>query len=229
MTHTLPSPPRVLSSAASGRCVPRRLPCRAQPASTAHMVQYVRPRCCCGGFWAACESESSQRKLPQAWGSSSCEDFAEPSVDRTCSSSGCCRPSDFDFRLRASASDGGIGATSPPAPNPTALAQRLRAEGAVVFPALHGRFGEDGGLQARCPWRSTRSANRPGWPTTSKQKRGTSPPPRSPQAVLEAASVPFVGTGAAAAEAAFDKAASSARLASAGFPTLPQASRHTRR
>ena len=41
------------------------------------------------------------------------------------------------------------------------------------------------------------------------------------QATLEAAGVPFVGTGAAQAATAFDKFTCTAALASHGFPTLP--------
>ena len=62
-------------------------------------------------------------------------------------------PSDFDFKLRGSRD-----AARPPTPttddavraffpDPASLASHLAARRAVAFPAVHGAFGEDGGLQ----------------------------------------------------------------------------------
>ena len=51
----------------------------------------------------------------------------------------CNTPSDFDFKLRGKRREG--------IRDPVALASRLRAQGAIAFPALHGAFGEDGVLQ----------------------------------------------------------------------------------
>ena len=51
----------------------------------------------------------------------------------------CNTHSDFDFKLRGKRREG--------IRDPVALASRLRAQGAIAFPALHGAFGEDGVLQ----------------------------------------------------------------------------------
>lgn len=58
-----------------------------------------------------------------------------------------CRPSDFEFKLRCEAADGGLAGACYPEPSLSALAHRLKAATSVVFPALHGSFGEDGELQ----------------------------------------------------------------------------------
>eukprot|EP00232_Nephroselmis_pyriformis_P009920 CAMPEP_0182894402 /NCGR_PEP_ID=MMETSP0034_2-20130328/25054_1 /TAXON_ID=156128 /ORGANISM="Nephroselmis pyriformis, Strain CCMP717" /LENGTH=289 /DNA_ID=CAMNT_0025028181 /DNA_START=49 /DNA_END=914 /DNA_ORIENTATION=+ len=86
-------------------------------------------------------------------------------------------PSDFDFKLSS---------TAELIPSLEDFAARLRATSDIAFPALHGKYGEDGGIQA----------------------------------LLEAAGVPFVGTGASEAENAFDKYTSSRALAERGFVAL---------
>ena len=52
-------------------------------------------------------------------------------------------PSDFDFKLRARGASGGGGLV-----DADGLAAMLREECDIVFPALHGRYGEDGEVQA---------------------------------------------------------------------------------
>ncbi|CAM6120126.1 unnamed protein product [Calypogeia fissa] len=87
-------------------------------------------------------------------------------------------PSDFDYKLSSTAQ----GFKSLPE-----FLQHLRASTDIVFPVLHGQFGEDGGIQK----------------------------------LLESAGIPFVGTSAAAAQSAFDKATAAEELGSLGFATLP--------
>ncbi|OHV49727.1 hypothetical protein [Pseudofrankia sp. BMG5.36] len=87
----------------------------------------------------------------------------------------CNTPSDFDFKL-----DPGSRLS------PEALADRLRTVD-LVFPAMHGAFGEDGRLQA----------------------------------LLEEVGVPFVGSGSAACEVAFDKFRACQALGAHGIRTVP--------
>jgi D-alanine-D-alanine ligase-like ATP-grasp enzyme len=60
-------------------------------------------------------------------------------------------PSDFDFKLRKTnlgeRSDDDEESTARTFPDPTALAAYLASRNAVAFPAIHGAFGEDGGIQ----------------------------------------------------------------------------------
>nr|PNR35407.1 hypothetical protein PHYPA_023307 [Physcomitrium patens] len=90
-------------------------------------------------------------------------------------------PEDFDFKIASFKSQ-------------AEFLEHLQATSDIVFPALHGRFGEDGGIQA----------------------------------LLESAGLPYIGTGAAAAQVAFDKLTASllqydaaAEMAWHGFATLP--------
>lgn len=89
----------------------------------------------------------------------------------------CNTPSDFDFKLQDSGQR---------FQNLQEFAQHLQEEMDVVLPALHGVWGEDGGVQK----------------------------------LLEDAGVPFIGTGAAEAEAAFDKVRSSTTMRELGYPVL---------
>ncbi|MBI4022713.1 hypothetical protein HY375_00935 [Candidatus Berkelbacteria bacterium] len=85
-------------------------------------------------------------------------------------------PSDFDFKLERTA--------TPLTPDQlTAQLKRLD----LVFPAIHGQFGEDGELQS----------------------------------YLEEIGVPFVGSGSAACERAFNKYTARQFLAELGYATLP--------
>ncbi|KAG0564611.1 hypothetical protein KC19_8G125200 [Ceratodon purpureus] len=87
-------------------------------------------------------------------------------------------PSDFDFKITSTARS---------FRSHTEFLEHLQATSDIVFPVLHGQFGEDGGIQA----------------------------------LLESAGLPFVGTGAAAAQVAFDKYDAAVELAKHGFATLP--------
>lgn len=89
----------------------------------------------------------------------------------------CNTPSDFDFKLQNGAER---------FESHHAFAEDLRRRVDIVFPALHGVWGEDGGIQS----------------------------------LLEAAGLPFVGTGAASAESAFDKISSSQCMKDLGYPVL---------
>ncbi|XP_073396782.1 uncharacterized protein [Physcomitrium patens] len=87
-------------------------------------------------------------------------------------------PEDFDFK---------IASTARSFKSQAEFLEHLQATSDIVFPALHGRFGEDGGIQA----------------------------------LLESAGLPYIGTGAAAAQVAFDKYDAAAEMAWHGFATLP--------
>lgn len=89
----------------------------------------------------------------------------------------CNTPSDFDFKLQDSGQR---------FKDLHEFAKHLQEEMDVVLPALHGVWGEDGGVQG----------------------------------LLEDAGVPFIGTGAAEAEAAFDKVRSSTTMRELGYPVL---------
>ena len=102
-------------------------------------------------------------------------------------------PSDFDFKLR-----GGAGDTSDVSD--------------VSEPAKNPRFFPDPASLA-----SHLAARRA---VAFPAVHGTFGEDGSLQAVLEEAGVPFVGAGAGAAAAAFDKALCASALAAAGFPTL---------
>eukprot|EP00854_Cymbomonas_tetramitiformis_P027406 gene27406-33771_t len=90
-------------------------------------------------------------------------------------------PSDFDFKLRLGGSDARTFGSM------QELVEQLQASTDIVFPVMHGQFGEDGEFQS----------------------------------LLEAAGVPFVGTGAKASCQAFDKCTAASTLESLGYFTLP--------
>ena len=103
-------------------------------------------------------------------------------------------PEDFDFKLSAGAahadeapSQEGGSSTGYMFESLEALGAHLGRHADLALPVMHGRFGEDGGVQA----------------------------------LLEAAGVPFVGTGAEAARVAFDKYLAAGALRRAGFAALP--------
>lgn len=87
-------------------------------------------------------------------------------------------PADFDFKLESLAHA---------FPSFKELTEHLASSVDIVFPVIHGRFGEDGGIQA----------------------------------LLEKASIPFVGTESNECEKAFDKYNASVELRKHGFATVP--------
>lgn len=56
-------------------------------------------------------------------------------------------PSDFDYKLRQERSEGGVGDRSRGLGSLESLGEHVKGHCHVVMPAVHGRFGEDGGLQ----------------------------------------------------------------------------------